>query len=219
VVRFAATYPLLLPWAWLAWLPGLSVEAVGRPLAGLNLGLLGASAVLMLRHPERRHLADRVAGTRVERVPPPAVRRLPAWDRMPLLDRAARVAVGLCLSWAILLAVFGGGWAACWFWLQSERAAYPARLAEREAAERERREAAVEAQMRSYKGDLDLYKRTQLARGADPRPVQLYVLSGAYRMASQLRDHPPRGPSTPPTCGAPRPGRSLWSSGALRRTN
>jgi uncharacterized RDD family membrane protein YckC len=112
-LRFAVTYPLLLPWAWLAYLPGLSVEVVAWPLAGVNLALLAASGMILLRHPDRRHLGDLIAGTRVVRVAPPVLGRLQV--KWPKPDRRALIALDTLLT--VCLTV--GLWLGSWIWLQS----------------------------------------------------------------------------------------------------
>jgi serine/threonine protein kinase/uncharacterized RDD family membrane protein YckC len=113
-LRFAVTYPLLLPWAWLAYLPGLSVEAVAWPLGWVNLGLFALSWLIMLRHPDRRHLGDLIAGTRVVRVVP-----IVSGQAAKVPTAKALVAFALDALWMCCL--FIGPWVGSQFWLQSLR--------------------------------------------------------------------------------------------------
>jgi hypothetical protein len=100
--RFVVGYPLLLPWAALAFLPVLSVEALALPLGVANLCVIAASAALLLLHPQRRSLADLAAGTREVRVPPPVLLIQPARRTRPV-----RPAVAMAQTVGALLLVAG----------------------------------------------------------------------------------------------------------------
>ena len=100
--RFAVGYPLLLPWAVLAFLPGLSVEALALPLGVANVCVIAASAALLLLHPQRRSLVDLAAGTREVRVPPPVLLSQP-----PRRTRPIRPAVAVAQAVGALLLVAG----------------------------------------------------------------------------------------------------------------
>jgi uncharacterized RDD family membrane protein YckC len=111
-LRFAVTYPLLLPWAWLAYLPGLSLDAVAWPLAWANLGLLAVSGLIVLRHSDRRHLGDLIAGTQVVRV-------VPSGPLGRLDERNGLAAFALDALWICCL--FVGPWIGSQLWLHSLR--------------------------------------------------------------------------------------------------
>jgi uncharacterized RDD family membrane protein YckC len=128
LLRFAVGYPFLLPWAALAFLPEPSVLTLALPIGIANLGLLAVSSLVLLLHPQRRSLADLIAGTREVRVPPPILFQRPSQAARP-----ARPAWAALRAASVLLLV-GVCWGASAFWLQSLRVQENTRRMQAQAA-------------------------------------------------------------------------------------
>jgi hypothetical protein len=138
---------------------------VAWPLACGNVALLAVSVLILLRHPERRHLGDLIAGTRVVRVPAPGPRQV---AKMPKPDRIVLFA----LNTLFIFCLFIGPWVGCHLWLHSLRTEHEAKVAQ-----------AIKEMIENYNNRLLTYKEQLVAAGVSPTEVRLRILGWTYRSA------------------------------------
>ena len=114
-LRLVIGLPILLPWAVLAFLPGVRFEMLVLVVGIANLGIrLVSSAVLLLRR-DRRSLVDLATGTRVVQIPTPIVlnpQPTPTSTQRPNSPprprRAVRPVVAAAKASILLLLMFAG---------------------------------------------------------------------------------------------------------------